>query len=102
MNDGDIRAACKRLNIKCGPLTETTRPLYIRKINAKTDTKVVTPPPNAKLLTKDELALLPDAALSVLLKDYSINAPLTPSSKSLLANRLYQTIHNVETMDWDP
>ena len=98
MNDADIRAACKRLKIKCGPLTATTRVLYINKINAKAEPKTE----NVEYLTKDELAMLSDAAFSILLKDYSINVPLTPSSKSLLANRLYQTIHSVEKMDWEP
>ena len=109
MNDNEIREKCKKYNIKVGPITSSTRALYLKKIatfeqTGKSENFPAKPSKeiDASSLSKEELADLPNDQLTNLLKQYEINLPVSSSSKSVLAARLYQEIHQVSAMDWEP
>lgn len=53
MDDAEIRAQLKELGEKCGPLTATTRKIYIKKIEKLRAAKGLTnpPPPVSKIAT---------------------------------------------------
>lgn len=112
MDDNEIREKCKKYNIKVGPITNSTRTLYLKKIanfeeiKSSGKLKSSSAKPNEEIdlssLSKEEIASLPNDRLTNLLKQYEIYLPVSSSSKSLLAARLYQEIHQVSAMDWEP
>ena len=105
MDDVTIRERCEKYGIKVGPLTDSTRKLYRRKIeNFENESK----PTNDKKcctveeMTKEEISKLPSEKVIALLKSFNINLPYSSTSSSILASRLYQAIHNSTEMDWEP
>ena len=102
MDDLTLREKCKKYGIKIGPVTNSTRELYRRKIE-KIENEPKPDNENSVIeMTKEEISKLPSDKIIELLKSFNIKLPYSSTSTSVLASRLYQAIHNSTEMDWEP
>ena len=123
LTDAQIRSICEKNGIKVGPLTSSTRKIYLKKIEkiqSTVDTKSdsietilekglhsvffihVDPIITVNQLTKNELAKIPNNEFSILMDYFDIKKmPLNDASKKIIASKIYLKLHNVENMDWE-
>jgi len=108
LTDAQIRSICEKNGIKVGPLTSSTRKIYLKKIEkiqSTADTKsdsIETILEKVNQLTKNELAKIPNNEFSILMDYFDIKKmPLNDASKKIIASKIYLKLHNVENMDWE-
>jgi hypothetical protein len=113
MDHRDIISKLKKYKIPHGPITESTKKLYLKKIQSfeqHTCNEQLNEPSNLEQILKkvkeferEDFRNLPNEEFNLLMKYFKMkNSPLNPASRKLISKQIYLKIHDLEEMDWDP
>jgi len=108
LTDAQIRSICENNGIKVGPLTPSTRKIYLKKIvkiqstDVQKSDNIETVLEKVNEMSKDELGKISNIEFTNLMDHFEIKKmPLNEASKKILASKIYLKLHNIENMDWE-
>jgi len=108
LSDSELRQKCKDAGIKVGPLTDSTRKIYIKKLEKLTTVQKTgqksyeTNDRNYEDLGQAEIEKLNSAELFKLLDQLGLKKiPVTNSNRKLLAKWIFYKIQGIEEMEWE-
>lgn len=109
MSDDELRNRCVAAGIKVGPLTPSTRSVYLKKLTKITKTpsgQNSSPFPLSEAeidsLSQEQMEKLDSTQLFHLMEKYNITkVPVTNSNRKLLSKWIFYKINGLEPMDWE-
>ena len=109
ISDTELRAKCKDAAISVGPITNTTRNLYIKKlqkigsqVQKSSQTQMTVFEKDLDKYSQSEIQDMEPDQILLLLKRCKIQViPITKSNRKIAAKWIYYKINGLEDMEWE-